>query len=64
MSTGTSDRSEPELLASVFEERAEFLSAEELDAWTTTTPRDTEILAKLRGPGTKSLSRKDYVELG
>lgn len=56
MLTSASHTTEPELLASIFEERAEFLSAEELDAWTTTTPRDTEILAKLRGPGTKLLT--------
>jgi hypothetical protein len=63
-----------DLLASVFEERAEYLSPEELTAWTTTTSRDVEILSKLKGPGAKLLTgprgsgkstllRKAYFEL-
>lgn len=43
------------LLASVFEERAENFSSEELRRWTATTARDKSILAKLRGPGAKLL---------
>jgi hypothetical protein len=63
-----------DLLASVFEERAEYLSWEELAAWTTTTSRDVEVLSKLKGPGAKLLTgprgsgkstllRKAYFEL-
>ncbi|WP_125690819.1 zinc ribbon domain-containing protein [Amycolatopsis sp. WAC 04169] len=44
-----------ELLASVFEERAEYLSKTELSAWTIITARDREIIAKLTGPGAKLL---------
>lgn len=44
-----------QLVASVFEERAEYLSKEELIAWTAETPRDAHILSKLKGPGTKLL---------
>ncbi|MEU3493954.1 hypothetical protein ABZ747_10770 [Kitasatospora cineracea] len=43
------------LLASVFEERAEYLSKDELSEWTTTTKADRAILAKLKGPGAKLL---------
>ena len=50
------DLLDPELLASVFEERAEHLSKEELTAWTQETPRAKEIIAKLKGPGAKLLS--------
>ncbi|MFX0594015.1 hypothetical protein [Melissospora conviva] len=49
--TGTED----EVLASVFEERAEFLSKTELTRWTANTPRDHTTLAKLKGPGAKLL---------
>jgi hypothetical protein len=42
-------------LASVFEERAEHLSRDELFQWTVETPNDTSVLAKLRGPGAKLL---------
>ena len=48
--------SDEDILASVFEERAENLSADELMKWSTTTPRDREILVKLTGPGTKLLT--------
>lgn len=59
---------------SVFEERAEYLSAQQLTDWTITTPRDREILTKLKGPGLKllvgprgsgksTLLRKAYFEL-
>lgn len=41
---------------SVFEERAENLSRQELLNWTTDTQKDREILAKLKGPGAKLLS--------
>lgn len=51
-----SDHADPELLASVFEERAENLSKRELTEWTTETPRDREIISKLKGPGAKLLS--------
>ncbi|MFD6732314.1 hypothetical protein ACFWDZ_14535 [Micromonospora aurantiaca] len=44
-----------ELLANIFEERAEFLSQTELSRWTATTPRDKSTLAKLKGPGAKLL---------
>jgi hypothetical protein len=44
-----------ELLASVFEERAENLSANELRRWTAETPRDAAILGKLKRPGAKLL---------
>lgn len=40
---------------SLFEERAEYLSSEELHAWTTRTDRDDQILDKLTGPGPKLL---------
>ncbi|BCJ61611.1 hypothetical protein [Micromonospora endophytica] len=43
-------------LASVFEERAEYLSEEDLRAWTQRTPRDSEILSRLIGPGPKLLT--------
>lgn len=43
------------ILASVFEERAEYLSAKELEQWTTYTPRDEQIIKKLLGPGAKLL---------
>lgn len=42
-----------ELLASVFEERAENLSWRELRNWTTYTPRELHVIKKLRGPGAK-----------
>ncbi|MEV4079541.1 hypothetical protein AB0J43_04515 [Nonomuraea fuscirosea] len=44
-----------EKLASVFEERAEYLSRAELTEWTATTARDRSILTKLKGPGAKLL---------
>jgi hypothetical protein len=44
-----------EILASVFEERAEYLSRTELTQWTSSTPRDKTILSKLKGPGAKLL---------
>lgn len=47
---------DPEVLASVFEERAENLSAEELKQWTAVTDRDRQLLAKLKGPGAKLLT--------
>jgi ABC-type hemin transport system ATPase subunit len=43
------------LLGNVFEERAEFLSAHELNQWTATTTRDRAVLVKLKGPGPKLL---------
>jgi len=46
---------DPDLLTSVFEERAENLSKENLEAWTAETPRDRALLAKLRGTGAKLL---------
>ncbi|MEP3479718.1 MAG: zinc-ribbon domain-containing protein [Fuerstiella sp.] len=48
--------SDDNLLASVFEERAEYLSATELAEWTVELPQDSRILAKLKGPGAKLLS--------
>jgi len=54
--TQTSTAADSELLANVFEERAENLSKRELSDWTTETPRDREILSKLKGPGAKLLS--------
>ena len=45
-----------ELLASVFEERAEHLSQDELLRWTVQTPNDQLVLAKLKGPGAKLLT--------
>lgn len=50
------DQHEAELLASVFEERAENLSRSELEQWTAESPRDRDLLAKLTGPGAKLLS--------
>ncbi|WP_433802555.1 hypothetical protein [Actinomycetospora sp. CA-084318] len=47
---------ETEMLASVFEERAEYLTRAELTSWTATTDRDKAILSELRGPGAKLLS--------
>ncbi len=44
-----------EQLASVFEQRAEHLSANELKTWTAYTDRDRAIVAKLLGPGAKLL---------
>lgn len=43
-------------LASVFEERAENLSQDELSSWTTYTARDEYLIAKLVGPGAKLLT--------
>lgn len=45
-----------EILASVFEERAEYLSRAELVQWTAITDRDRAILTKLKGPGAKLLT--------
>lgn len=45
-----------EVLASVFEERAENLSWDELKSWTTYTPRENQIIKKLKGPGAKLLT--------
>ncbi len=45
----------PEELTSVFEERAEHLSPEELARWTTYTPKDEALVTKLMGPGAKLL---------
>ena len=44
-----------QLLASVFEERAEHLSPMELAEWTVYTERDAAVLLKLMGPGAKLL---------
>src|SRR5262245_51006634 len=43
-------------LTSIFEERAEHLSADELRAWTAEGDRDRGLLRKLTGPGAKLLS--------
>ena len=43
------------LLASVFEERAEHLTANEIDAWSVNSTNDQRVLKKLRGPGAKLL---------
>lgn len=43
-------------ISNVFEERAEYLSREELHEWTATTREDQAILNKLTGPGAKLLS--------
>ena len=51
-----SNRSEEASLASVFEERAEYLSRTDLDQWTQLTPNDRRILTKLKGPGAKLLT--------
>lgn len=45
-----------DLLASVFEERAEHLSRDELVRWTVQTPNDKLVLAKLKGAGAKLLT--------
>ncbi len=45
-----------EALASIFEERAEFLSREDLRRWTRVTANDVRIIRKLRGPGAKLLT--------
>lgn len=44
-----------DLLASVFEERAEHLSPVELASWTTYTDKDEAVIQKLMGPGAKLL---------
>lgn len=44
-----------ENLASVFEERAEHLSQDELTRWTTYTAKDEALVTKLMGPGAKLL---------
>lgn len=43
------------LLASIFEERAEYLSKAELAEWTAVTQADRTTLSKLKGPGAKLL---------
>jgi ABC-type molybdenum transport system ATPase subunit/photorepair protein PhrA len=43
-------------LASVFEERAEFLSRADLKQWTQITPNNRQVLSKLKGPGAKLLT--------
>lgn len=43
-------------LSNVFEERAEYLSRQELDEWTATANSDRLILGKLVGPGAKLLT--------
>lgn len=43
-------------ITSVFEERAEYLSATDLEQWTVISPQDAQILSKLKGPGAKLLS--------
>jgi hypothetical protein len=43
-------------LTSIFEERAENLSPEELSKWSAETDRDRELLVKLKGSGAKLLS--------
>jgi hypothetical protein len=43
------------LSENLFQERAEYLSSEELHAWTTRTDRDNQILEKLTGSGPKLL---------
>lgn len=43
-------------LTSIFEERAENLSPEELSRWSAETDRDRELLTKLKGTGAKLLS--------
>lgn len=55
MSTNTELLETPDQLASVFEERAEYLSEEELRNWTTLTSRDNQTIEKLVGPGAKLL---------
>ncbi|MFN6301230.1 MAG: hypothetical protein ACK42H_03475, partial [Planctomycetota bacterium] len=44
------------LLASIFEERAEYLSQTELSKWTVESAQDARVLTKLKGPGAKLLS--------
>ena len=51
-----SNSSHEDLLASVFEERAEHLSATELTQWTVKSPQDARILSSLKGAGAKLLS--------
>lgn len=45
-----------DVLANIFEERAEHLSAEELEKWTIFTQKDEAIIEKLKGPGAKLLT--------
>ncbi len=45
-----------EKLATVFEQRAEYLSKAELEQWTVYTPRDEALIQKLIGPGAKLLT--------
>lgn len=49
-------RSEEASLASVFEERAEYLSRADLGQWTQLTDNDRRILTRLKGPGAKLLT--------
>lgn len=48
--------SDAQQLVSVFEERAENLSKDELENWTKLTPTEDQVLRKLKGPGAKLLS--------
>ena len=45
-----------DIRSSVFEERAENLSRDELIMWSEDTTRDQSLLSKLKGPGAKLLS--------
>lgn len=54
--TSLSNESEMNASDNTFEERAENLSREELEAWTSLTPKDRNNLAKLKGPGAKLLT--------
>src|SRR3954462_13805274 len=52
----TKNKQPPDVeLASVFEQRAEHLSENELRTWTAYTERDRAIIDKLLGPGAKLL---------
>lgn len=52
---GTNDTQNP-LYSGIFEERAEYLTREELYDWTATTKQDSHLLEKLKGPGAKLLT--------
>src|ERR1700677_4873750 len=50
------DAADENYLATVFEERAEFLSRADLTRWTELTADNKKVLARLRGPGAKLLT--------
>lgn len=56
VSDGTTLLAEQPNLASLFEERAEFLSRADFNEWTQITPDNRKVVAKLKSPGAKLLT--------